>query len=477
MNLRTDMLINGVWVGGSGGSFAVLDPATEQVIANVPSAAEDDLQRALSAAAAGGRRWAQVPAWERSALLRTIATALRSQADRLGQILTSEQGKPQAEARSEVQVAAEYFDWYADEARRIYGRLVDGRSADRRLVITHEPVGPVAAFTPNNFPFALPARKVAAALAAGCSVVLKPAEDTPLSALAMAEACLDAGLPAGALNVVTGDQALISQTLVPARAIRKISLTGSVEVGRILLRLGADAIKRTSMELGGHSPVMVLPDADPVAAARASAASKFRNCGQVCVAPSRFLVSENVYHEFVDEMVRQAQKLVLGPGDQAGTDVGPLVSARRRAAVESLVGDARAKGATVAAGGQRPPGFGAGYYYEPTILTDLTQDMRVLTEEPFGPIAPVIPFRDVTEAVELANNSAVGLAGYVFGTDVLAADRVARSLDVGMVSVNSFLLATPEAPFGGIKQSGFGSEGGSEGILDYLSVRYINAPC
>jgi succinate-semialdehyde dehydrogenase / glutarate-semialdehyde dehydrogenase len=477
VDLRTDMLINGAWTGGSGRSFAVLNPATEQVIANVPAACADDLHEALRAATAGGAQWSRVSAWERSALLRTIATALRAHGDDLGQILTAEQGKPLAEARGEVRVAAEYFDWYADEARRLYGRVVDGRSADRRLVITHDPVGPVAAFTPNNFPFALPARKVAAALAAGCSVVLKPAEDTPLSALAMAEVCLGAGLPPGALNVVTGDPGLISQTLVPAKAIRKISLTGSVEVGRILLRLGADGIKRTSMELGGHSPVIVLPDADPVAAARAATAAKFRNCGQVCVAPSRFLVSANIYPEFVDEMVRQAQKLVLGPGDEPGTDVGPLVSDRRRAAVESLVEDARSKGATVAAGGRRPAGLGTGYYYEPTILTGLTQDMRVLTEEPFGPIAPVIPYSDVAEAVERANDSAVGLAGYVFGRDVLAADRVARSLDVGMVSVNSFLLATPEAPFGGIKQSGFGSEGGSEGILDYLAIRYINAPC
>ncbi|WP_326834707.1 NAD-dependent succinate-semialdehyde dehydrogenase [Amycolatopsis rhabdoformis] len=477
MTYRNQLLVDGEWLDGGGTPFAVLDPSTERPIAEVQTATDDDLRRALEAAARGGKTWAAVAPWDRSLLLREIAARMRDRAGDLGAIVTAEQGKTLAEGIGEVRVGADYFDWYADEARRIYGRVVPGRTADRRMTITHEPVGPVAAFTPNNFPWALPARKVAAALAAGCSMVLKPAEDTPLSALAMAELCQDAGLPAGVLNVVTGDPAHISSVLVGSPVIRKISLTGSVAVGKLLLALGAQGVKRASMELGGHSPVLVLADADPVAAARAAVASKFRNCGQVCVSPSRFLVSAAVYDEFVAEMVRQTEKLVVGPGTEAGSETGPLVSARRRAAVEELVEDARGKGAKVLTGGERTPGRPSGYYYQPTVLTDLTPDMRVLTEEPFGPLAPVVRFDDLDEAIEIANGVEVGLAGYVFGTDVLEAERVAARLDVGMVSVNSYLLALPEAPFGGIKHSGYGHEGGSEGILDYLSVRYVNAPC
>jgi succinate-semialdehyde dehydrogenase / glutarate-semialdehyde dehydrogenase len=472
---RKQLLIDGAWVDGGGTPFAVLDPATERPVAEVPTATDADLARALAAADRAGREWAAVPPWDRAALLREIAARIRSRATELGAILTAEQGKPLAEGAGEVLVGADYFDWYADEARRLYGRVIPGRSNDRRLTVVPEPVGPVAMFTPNNFPWALPARKIAAALAAGCSMVLKPAEDVPLSAYALAELIQDAGLPAGVLNVVTGDPAHISAVLMASPVIRKVSLTGSVEVGRLLLKLGAAGVKRASMELGGHSPVLVLPDADPIAAARAAVASKFRNCGQVCVSPNRFLVSSALHDDFVEEMVRETEKLVIGPGDEAGTDLGPLVSDRRLAAVSALVEDARQRGAAVATGGERLPG--PGYYYRPTVLTGVTTEMRVMTEEPFGPIAPVLAFDDLDEAIAVANGVEVGLAGYVFGTDLLAADRVARRLDTGMVSINSFQLALPEAPFGGIKQSGFGHEGGSEGIGDYTALRYVNAPC
>jgi succinate-semialdehyde dehydrogenase / glutarate-semialdehyde dehydrogenase len=472
---RNQLLIDGAWVDGGGAPFAVLDPATEQPLTEVQTATDAELDRALAAAGRAGREWARVPPWQRSALLRDIAARIRDRATELGAILTAEQGKPLAEGVGEVTVGADYFDWYADEARRIYGRVIPGRSAERRLTVTPEPVGPVAAFTPNNFPWALPARKIAAALAAGCSMVLKPAEDVPLSALALAEVIQDAGLPAGVLNVVTGDPAHISAVLVASPVIRKVSLTGSVPVGRLLLAQGAATIKRASMELGGHSPVLVLPDADPVEAARAAVAAKFRNCGQVCVAPNRFLVSSALHDDFVEEMVRETEKLVIGPGTEPGTDLGPLVSDRRLAAIEALVADARARGATVATGGERVGD--TGYYYRPTVLTGVRTEMRVMTEEPFGPIAPVLAFDDLDEAIAVANDVEVGLAGYVFGADLLAADRVARRLDTGMVSINSFQLALPEAPFGGIKQSGFGHEGGSEGVQDYLALRYVNAPC
>ena len=477
MALRRDMFINGRWVAGAGVPFEVINPATEEPVTDVPSATEEELADAIASTGAAAAVWAAVSQWERSAMLRRIGALMRERADELAPVLTAEQGKPFAEARGEVLVGAEYFDWYADEARRIYGRVVEGRTSNRRLIVMHEPVGPVAAFTPNNFPWALPARKVAAALAAGCSVLLKPAEDTPLSSIAMAEVCADAGLPAGVLNVITGDPAVISATVLSSPIIRKVSVTGSTVVGKILLKLSADTVKRASLELGGHAPVLVLADADPIKAAQAAATSKFRNCGQVCVAPSRFLVADAIYDDFVEELVRQTKTLTMGPGDEPGTEVGPLVSDRRVKAVEELVEDARAKGATIAAGGRRPNDRPVGYYYEPTVITDLTPDMRVLSEEPFGPIAPVLRYSQLDEAIRIANSVDVGLAGYVFGTDVIEADRVARRLEVGMVSINSFALATPEAPFGGIKQSGYGSEGGTEGILDYLSVRYVNAPC
>jgi succinate-semialdehyde dehydrogenase / glutarate-semialdehyde dehydrogenase len=476
VRIPDSMYIDGAWVRGTGVPFDVINPATEEVIGSVPTATTAELRTALDAAVRGWKTWSATPGWSRSAVLDTISAQLRSEAEGLALLLSREQGKPLAEARAEVLSAADYFQWFADEARRIYGRVIDGRTTDRRFLVFHEAIGPVAAFTPNNFPLALPARKVAAALAAGCSVILKPAEDVPLSALALARVAHEAGVPAGVLNVVTGDPAHISATLVEAAEIRKVSLTGSVPVGRSVLAQAAQGVKRVSMELGGHAPVIVLPGSDPVATAASLVAGKFRNCGQVCVSPSRAFVPRSLYEEFVAEVARATEKLVVGDGTEPGTDVGPLISPRRLAAVEAMVDDARDKGATVVTGGHRSP-QGRGYYYEPTVLADVDRSMSVMVDEPFGPVLPVIAYDDVDAAVDEANSLEVGLAGYVYGPDVLEADRVSRRLDVGVVGLNSYSVATPEAPFGGVKQSGFGSEGGLEGIQEYQRVRFINAPC
>ncbi|HET6190970.1 MAG TPA: NAD-dependent succinate-semialdehyde dehydrogenase [Trebonia sp.] len=476
MRIESSMYVNGEWVAGTAEPFDVIDPATEEVIGPVPTATSVELNLALEAAAQGWKLWSATPGWSRAAVLDKMSALIRADAEGHAELLSREQGKPMPEARAEVTSAADYFQWFADEGRRIYGRVVDGRTVDRRLLVLHEAVGPVAAFTPNNFPWLLPARKVAAALAAGCSVILKPAEDVPLSALALARVAHEAGLPAGVLNVVTGDPAHISETLVGSPVIRKVSLTGSVPVGRSVLAQSARGVKKVSMELGGHAPVIVLPGSDPVATATSLVAGKFRNCGQVCVSPSRAFVPRPIYDEFVEEAVRATGKLVVGAGTDDGTDVGPLISERRRAAVEAMVNDARDKGATVATGGARSA-RDRGYYYEPTVLTNVSRSMSVMVDEPFGPILPIIPYDDLDEAIEEANSLEVGLAGYVYGPDLLEADRVSRRLDVGVVGLNTYAVATAEAPFGGVKQSGFGSEGGLEGIQEYLRVRYVNAPC
>jgi|HubBroStandDraft_4_1064222.scaffolds.fasta_scaffold132204_1 succinate-semialdehyde dehydrogenase/glutarate-semialdehyde dehydrogenase len=476
MQIPDKMFIDGEWVS-SESRFDVVDPACEEVIGSVPFAGQRELDRALDAASRGFRTWSRTPGWERGAVLDRICAAIRADVDRLALLLSREQGKPLAEASGEVQSAADYFQWFADEARRLYGRVIDGRAGDRRVLVLHEAVGPVAAFTPNNFPWLLPARKVAAALAAGCSIILKPAEDVPLSSLALAAVADRAGLPSGVLNVVTGDPAQISRVLIASKEIRKVSLTGSVPVGKAILRQCADGVKRVSMELGGHAPVVVLEGADPVSTASGLVGGKFRNCGQVCVSPSRAFVHASMYDEFLDEAVRATEKLVIGSGQEAATDVGPLVSARRLAAVSAMVEDARGKGATVATGGGRAKAQMKGYFYEPTVLADVDSSMAVMVNEPFGPILPIRKYNDLDEAIDEANSLDVGLAGYVLGPDLLAADRVARRLDVGMVGINTFAIALAETPFGGVKQSGFGSEGGLEGIYEYLRVRYLNTPC
>jgi succinate-semialdehyde dehydrogenase/glutarate-semialdehyde dehydrogenase len=415
-----------------------------------------------------------VDAWTRSAALRRVAQVIRDRADTFADVLTEEQGKPLAEARAEVHAAADQFDWYADEARRIYGRVIDGHSREQRLLILRQPIGPVAAFSPWNFPALLPARKIAPALAAGCSIILKPAEEAPRTAFCLAQACEAAAVPAGLVNVVTGHPAQISQHLIRSDVIRKVSLTGSVPVGREILRLCAEGVKPVSLELGGHAPVLVFEDVDVQQAAAVAARGKFRNCGQVCIAASRFYVHEAIAARFKQRFVEVTQALRLGDGRDPQTEIGPLANRRRLEATEALVSDALHRGAILQCGGRRPQQLARGFFFEPTVLTGVDPSMRVMTEEPFCPIAPIVSFRDVDEALELANASPYGLAGYVFTNDTRTMFRAAEGLDVGMVGVNNLAIAAAEIPFGGVKESGFGREGGSEGIEAYTVTKYVN---
>jgi len=469
------MFINGAWVDSCDGArLEVINPATEEIVGSVPVATLQDLDTALQGAERAWRSWRKVDAWTRSAAVRRVAEVLRARADSIAAVLTEEQGKPLTEAKGEVLAAADQFDWYADEARRMYGRVIAGHSTANRLLVLRQPVGPVAAFTPWNFPALLPARKIAAALAAGCSIILKPAEEAPRTALCLAEACQEAGLPAGVINVVTGNPAQISRHLITSEIIRKVSLTGSVPVGREILRLCADGIKAVSMELGGHSPVLIFEDAEIDEAAEIAARGKFRNNGQVCIAASRFFVHESVAARFTRRFVEVVQSLRLGDGRDPQTDIGPLANRRRLEAVQALVDDARGKGAAVRCGGGRPPQFSRGFYFEPTVLTEVDASMRVMIEEPFCPIAPILTFTDFDQAIARANATPYGLAGYVFTRNTRTAFLASEELEVGMVGVNNLVIAAAEIPFGGVKQSGFGREGGSEGIESYTVTKYVN---
>ena len=362
----------------------------------------------------------------------------------------------------------------ADEARRIYGRVIDGHSREHRLLVIRQPIGPVAAFGPWNFPALLCGRKIAPAIAAGCSIIVKPPIEAPRTVLMLAKACHEAGIPPGVVNMVTGSSSMISKQLIASDVIRKITLTGSVPIGQDLLHQAAEGIKSVTMELGGHSPVLVFDDCDVDMAAETCARGKFRNNGQVCIAASRFFVQEKVYEPFVRRFVEVAQSLKLGVGREAGTDVGPLANRRRLEAAEALVRDAVEKGATVACGGMRPEGFSRGFFYEPTVLTNVRQDMAIMTEEPFCPVAPIAPFSDLEDGLQKANATEFGLAGYVFTTNTRTAFLAGEGIEAGMIGVNTLLLASAEIPFGGVKKSGYGREGGCEGIDYYTVTKHMN---
>lgn len=468
------LYIGGAWGPSAGrGTKAVLDPATEDVLGQIPDATPADLDRALRAAADGFAAWRRVQPWERSAKLRRVADLLRERVEPLAQLMSAETGKPLAESRAEWGATADQFEWYAEETKRIYGQLIEGRQADVRLAVIYQPVGVVAAFSAWNFPALLPARKIAAALAAGCAIIVKPAGEAPGSCMGIVQACHDAGLPAGAVNLVTGNSRKIAEHLIGSPIVRKVSLTGSVPVGKDILRLAADGVKKVSMELGGHAPVLVFEDADVIKAAEAAATAKFRNCGQVCISPSRFFVHENVYEPFAKRFVEIAKGLKLGRGCDEGVTMGPLANARGLETTKALVADAVERGAELLTGGRPPAGFNRGYFFEPTVLGRVPNDARVMAEEPFAPIAPIATFRDFDDVIARANALPFGLASYVFSKSLRTATLAAEAIEAGMVGVNDMLLATAEAPFGGIKESGMGREGGSLGIHDYLEPKYI----
>lgn len=473
--LSTGLLIDGRWCpAADGATMAVIDPATEERIGTIAQAGRADTEAAIAAAARAFESWRDVPAWERSKILRRAASLLAERAEAVARRMTVEIGKPLAQSKAEVLAAAETIDWYADEARRIYGETLPGRSTRQRFMTLREPVGPVAAFTAWNFPVVLQARKIAPALAAGCTVVCRPAEEGT-GAVAMLIGCfLDAGVPAGVINMLTGVPGEIAEAVMDSELIRKVSFTGSIPVGQHLIRRSADTVKRISMELGGHAPVIVHEDADPLLAAKASAVAKFRNNGQVCVSPTRFYVHEKLKAAFTDAFVDTVKAMRLGHGLEPETDIGPLVNRRRLEAVERMVEDTKASGAALLCGGRRPASPNRGFFFEPTVFGDVPDSARVMRDEPFGPIAALSTFQSFEDVIARANGLSYGLAGYVFTTSLGRAQKTAEALKVGMVGVNSFAVATAEMPFGGVKRSGFGRENGAEGLRDYLDVKFVS---
>ena len=466
------MFVGGCWTDGtSGRSLAIDNPATGEVLGTVPVAATSDLDDALAAAEAGFRAWRAVPIARRAEILHRAAELLEERAAEIGRIMTLEQGKPLRESRGEARRVAGTLRWHADDARRAYGRIIPTDDGTL-LSVRREPVGPVAAFTPWNFPAGGPMRKISSALAAGCSIVLKASEETPATAAALVRCFEDAGVPAGALNLVFGEPALISAHLIDSPVTRLVAFTGSVPVGKQLAAAAGARMKPCLMELGGHAPVIVCADADPIVAARRAAAAKFFNAGQVCTSPSRFIVHESLHDAFVEELVRAAQAVVTGDGLEAGTTMGPLANARRLAAVERLVGDARERGARVLCGGVTPEG--PGFHYPPTVLTDVPLDAAVMNEEPFGPLAPVIPFGDLEDALDVANSLPYGLAAYGFTRSSATAERLSRDLEAGILSLNHCGGSVHEAPSGGVKDSGYGREGGPEALDSYLVTKRVS---
>jgi acyl-CoA reductase-like NAD-dependent aldehyde dehydrogenase len=470
---QLSLYIDGKFISGQGRREQdVLNPSTNQSIGKLPQATVEDLDLAIAGAQRAFTVWRHSSAMQRSQVLRQVATLIRERAAEIGQNLTLEQGKPLAEGVAEVMVCAEHAEWHAEECRRIYGRVIPARNHEVQQTVLREPIGVCVAFSPWNFPFSQAFRKVVAAIGAGCSVILKGSSDTPSSVLAIAQLFHDAGLEPGVLNVVSGDSGLISDHLIRSPVVRKISFTGSTPVGQQLASLAGKHMKRCTMELGGHAPVIICDDADVVRAATVLAAFKYRNAGQICICPTRFYVQEGAYKQFVERFVEQVAALRVGDGLAAGTQMGPLAQPRRVAAMESFVADARARGGAILTGGHKLEG--PGNFFAPTVMTDLTEDSMFMTEEPFGPIAGIVKFKTVEEVLKRANSLPFGLASYAFTSSLKNAHMISRGLEAGMVSINHTGLALAETPFGGVKESGYGSEGGSETFDGYLVTKFIS---
>ncbi|HMK70255.1 MAG TPA: NAD-dependent succinate-semialdehyde dehydrogenase [Xanthobacteraceae bacterium] len=473
MYANLELYIGGQWLNGDGRAGEdVINPATEKPLARLPHASTADLDRALEAAKKGFAVWRATSAYERAKIIRKAADLMRERYDAISKILVLEEGKTYPEARAEVRTSADIIEWYAEEGRRAYGRIVPGPGKGLRQIVAQEPVGIVAAFTPWNFPALTPARKIGGALAAGCSLILKASEETPGACVEMVRCFADAGLPAGVLNLVFGVPANISEHLIAKDDVRKISFTGSIPVGKHLAALAAKGMKRATMELGGHSPVVVFADADPEKSADTIAAYKYRNAGQVCISPTRFYVQEPVYGRFLARFAEYAKGLKLGDGLEKGVTMGPLANSRRIDAMDKFVNDAKDRGGKIVTGGKRRGN--QGYFYEPTVITDLPDDSMLMTQEPFGPLAPVVAFKTFDEVVERANSLPYGLAAYAFTGSAQTANLIGDALQSGMVGVNSINISTPETPFGGVKESGYGSEGGIEGLQAYLNTKFIS---
>ncbi len=473
--LKTDALINGEWVAGVS-RFDVTDPATGAKLADVARLGAAETEAAIAAANAAWPAWRSKTAKERAAILQRWNTLLLQNAEDLGRIMTAEQGKPLPEAKGEVVYGASFIEWFAEEAKRVYGETIPSTDGNKRFLVLKQPIGVCAAITPWNFPIAMITRKVAPALAAGCPVIIKPAEQTPLSALACAELAQRAGMPPGVLNLVTGDadsSIAIGKVLCESDVVRHLSFTGSTEVGRILMKQCAPTIKKLGLELGGNAPFIVFDDADIDSAVEGAMVSKYRNAGQTCVCANRLYVQDAVYEQFVEKLAAKAGAIKVGNGFEAGVTQGPLIDEQALAKVESHVADAVSKGAQVVVGGSRLAGPLGERFYTPTVLANVTSDMLCAREETFGPVAPVFRFKTEAEVIELANATEFGLASYFFSRDIGRIFRVGEALEYGMVGINTGLISVAEVPFGGVKQSGLGREGSHHGIDDYIELKYL----
>src|SRR5580700_2417030 len=469
------LFINGEWCDSSSGKkLAVENPATEETIAEVALGTREDCKRAIAAAAEAMKTWIKLTPYDRAKVLKKTADLMRERADSLARTMTMEQGKPVAEAKGEVLHSADTFEWFAEEGKRAYGQVIPQSNAMKRHMTIKHPVGVVGAIGPWNFPITLQARKIAPALAAGCTIVCKPASQTPLSLIGVFECLIDAGLPKGVANLVIGSASEIAEEFMTNSVVRKISFTGSTEVGKKLMRQAADQMKRLSLELGGHAPFVVFPDADPEVVAKAAVLGKFRNNGQVCISPSRFFIHKDVEKRFTEVAVEEARKLKMGNGLEEGVVVGPMFEKKAMDGTQALIDDAKGKGASILTGGCRSKRFEKGYFFEPTVLTGLSADAKILTDEPFAPVMPVLDFSKLEDVIAQANNTVYGLAAYVFTNDLSIAWRMAEGLEAGIIGLNDPVPATPQCPFGGMKESGMGRELAHEGLEAYLETKYVS---
>ena len=467
--------IDGKWQASSDNqTYDVINPATEELIGKASKATPKDVDNALNSAKRGLEVWKNTAPWQRSYTLRKIADKMREKQDILAKWMTLEVGKPFAEAKGEVGASADIFEWNAEETKRIYGQTVESRFKDTRVHVYYQPVGVVAALSPWNFPLVLSSRKISTALAAGCSVIIKPDVITPGTVMELVEICRESGVPKGVVNLLSGDPPSIATQLIESDIIKKISITGSSRVGKLILKQAADKVQRVTMELSGHSPFIVFDDADIKKAADMAIASKFRNNGQVCISPNRFYIQENKKDEFINLFIERTKKLKIGNGMDTDVNLGPITTKKRLNEIEQLVETTKKEGAKVLLGGKRPSGFNKGYYYEPTIFDNVKDDFTIMKVEPFGPLVPMLSFKNFDEVIERANNNELGLASYVCTNSMEKAHRASELLETGTVAVNTPVVAIAEAPFGGIKQSGYGREGGSMAIKDYLNVKYTH---
>jgi succinate-semialdehyde dehydrogenase / glutarate-semialdehyde dehydrogenase len=467
--------IDGKWQASSNNeTYDVINPATEEVIGKASKASREDVQKALKSAEKGLKIWRDTAPWQRSYIIRRIADKIRDKKDVLAKWMALEVGKPLAEGIGEAGGAADIFEWNAEETKRIYGQTIESRFPDTRVHVYYQPVGVVAALIPWNFPLILASRKISTALAAGCSVICKPDVITPGTVMELVNICKEAGVPDGVVNLLSGDPAEISEQLLESDIVKKVSITGSTRVGKIILKKAADKVQRVTMELSGHSPFIVFEDSDIDKVADMAVTAKFRNNGQVCIAPNRFYIQESKKEEFINKFIERTKKLKIGNGMDEGVQLGPLTTDKRLAEIEELVETTKNEGAEVLLGGKRPAGFNKGYFYEPTVFDGIKDDFTIMRQEPFGPLVPMLSFKTFDEVIERANNNDLGLCSYIYTNSMEQAHRASELIESGCVAVNTAAVAVAEAPFGGIKQTGYGREGGSMAIKDYLNVKYTH---